>query len=437
MRAGVSEGIITPQFPALLAGYPLPKDRYHNHVHDDLKVHCLYLENGGVQLGLVCADLGELSKKRIAAMRAAMQAASGIPAQNIAITCSHTHSGPVTTTLPFTLWSDDRELYPHYLDEITAVMARQMANAKNESFEATIAVGKGQCGAQQGVGGNRRSKDGPADPDVLVWAVYEKADDRLRGVFVNYALHPTFLHAESREISADYPGYIYEYFKRDDPQLVVGFTMGASGNQSSRHFRSGQTFDEAKRVGYAIAAEAKRALESSPRQQDPALFARTEAFYPPMFETPGLRQAEAAYEKARQDYDSAVEAQKPYPVQRTLECTLIGAEHQLEIAKAGPVARRIIEGNSPFEIQLMGIGDVRLVFYSCEIFVEYALRLKKQSPYANTVLISCANGGASGYVCTPQAFGEGGYEALWTRYKPETGDMMVDRTLELLREGSA
>jgi hypothetical protein len=65
--------------------------------------------------------------------------------------------------------------------------------------------------------------------------------------------------------------------------------------------------------------------------------------------------------------------------------------------------------------------------------VEYALRLKGESPFKNTFFVTCTNGAASGYVCTPEAHREGGYEALWTRYRPETGDLLVDFTLENLR----
>ena len=75
-------------------------------------------------------------------------------------------------------------------------------------------------------------------------------------VFSELRTASTFLHAESRVITADYPAFIYEYFQ-SKTDLVVGFHTGAAGDQSSRHSRTGQTFEEAKRVGYAIATEQK------------------------------------------------------------------------------------------------------------------------------------------------------------------------------------
>lgn len=429
MRAGLSEGIITPDFPVLMAGYPEPKDRYHREVHDDLGVHCFYLSSGGVELALISFDLGELSKKRTRAIREGVEKRCGIPAEGVSVSCTHTHSGPVTTTL--SLWNDDRELYPFYLDFITKIALEKMAEAKAGAFEASLSLARGHCGREQGVGGNRRNKDGPADPDVCVLGIREKGGV-LRGLLVNYALHPTFLHAESRALSADYPGYIYRYFKEKDPSLVTGFLQGASGNQSSRHFRQGQSFDEAGRAAYAIAAEAERVLAAAPVLEDPPLFAASYGFDPPLYEIPTLEKALAGEKQARREYEEAKGAEKPYPLVRTLECTLIGAEHLLEIARAGDTAVRNIRANSPLEVQIMGIGDYRLVFYSCEIFVEFGLRLKRESPFP-LFFTTCTNGAASGYICTPEAHAEGGYEALWTRYRPETGDMLVDFTLDKLK----
>ncbi|MDR2102282.1 MAG: hypothetical protein LBP43_06900 [Treponema sp.] len=429
MRAGLSEGIITPDFPVLMAGYPEPKDRYHREVHDDLMVHCFYFSGDGGELALISFDLGELSKKRTRAIREAVEKRCGIPVEGVSVSCTHTHSGPLTTTL--SLWNDDRELYPFYLDFITETAVEQMARAKAGAFEAVLCPARGYCGKEQGVGGNRRDKDGPADPEVGVLGIREKGG-ALRGLLVNYALHPTFLHAESRALSADYPGYIYRYFKEKQPSLVTGFLQGASGNQSSRHFRQGQSFDEAKRVGYAIAAEAERVLAAAPVLENPRLFAASYGFDPPLYEIPTLEKAREGEKQARREYEEAKAAGKPYPLVRTLECSLIGAEHLLEIARAGETAVRNIRGNSPFEVQIMGIGDYRLVFYSCEIFVEFALRLKRESPFP-LFFTTCTNGAASGYICTPEAHAEGGYEALWTRYRPETGDKMIDFTLDKLQ----
>ncbi|MDR1439633.1 MAG: hypothetical protein LBJ10_06360, partial [Clostridiales bacterium] len=211
-------------------------------------------------------------------------------------------------------------------------------------------------------------------------------------------------------------------------------TLGAAGDQSSRHFRAGQSFSEARRVGEAIAGEAERVLAAAHELAEPRLFAESYEFMPPVFEQPALGEAEAGAERAERALAESESEGRPYAERRSLECALFGARHRLDIAKAGPSAARIMAAALPFEIQIMGFGGCRMVFYSCEVFAEYGLRLKRESPCPLTFLSTCANGAACGYICTPESHAEGGYEAAWTSYRPETGGLMVDFTLERLKE---
>ena len=80
-------------------------------------------------------------------------------------------------------------------------------SCKQNAFEAEFTSGTAICGAESGIGGNRRIPGGPADPLVSVMAVCDM-DKKVRGVFVNYTLHPTFIHEWSTVCTADYPAYI-------------------------------------------------------------------------------------------------------------------------------------------------------------------------------------------------------------------------------------
>jgi neutral ceramidase len=433
LYAGVKEKIITPDFPTLLAGYPLPKDRYHNAVNDDLKAHCFYLKNDETEIAIVTLDLISWTKRRAKMVREQINKVCGIKPMNILISATHTHSGPVCGSVPFELWDDRKEMYPYYLDQVSQKIVDGVKEAKESAFSAKIAMGKGHCGKEQGVGGNRRHKDGLADPEVWVTAIKDD-NDKLRGVLVNYALHPTFLHAENKTITADYPAYIYEYFQKQDSNIVVGFQNGAAGNQSSRHFRTGQTFEEAKRVGYAIAAEAEKVIADLKFDNNPTLFTDYTEIVPSMKRIPSVEEARATKEEAEKSLENSRKNNEPYAVQRTWECTLIGANGMLRKAEAGKEGLDGWLTNSPFEIFVLGIGENRIVTVPCEIFVEFALRLKKESPYKNTYLASTSNGYGSGYVYTPESLKEGGYEPIGSIYADTVGDEIVDAALELLKK---
>ncbi len=87
------------------------------------------------------------------------------------------------------------------------------------------------------------------------------------------------------------------------------------------------------------------------------------------------------------------------------------------------------------EIQVMAIGDVAFVAYPAEYFVEFGLRTKAGSPFADTFVAELGNGW-HGYVPTVEAFEHGGYEPRFgdaSRLAPEAGDMMCATGLRLLR----
>ena len=87
----------------------------------------------------------------------------------------------------------------------------------------------------------------------------------------------------------------------------------------------------------------------------------------------------------------------------------------------------------PAEVQVITIGPWAFAGWQGEVFVEYALAVKARR--ADTFVISLANGELQGYIVTPAAAAEGGYEASNALFSPETGNILVDATLRILSEG--
>jgi hypothetical protein len=63
---------------------------------------------------------------------------------------------------------------------------------------------------------------------------------------------------------------------------------------------------------------------------------------------------------------------------------------------------------------------------------EIGLAVKQGSPFAETMILTHANG-SSGYICTDAAFPEGGYEVQVTRLMPGVEKPLVRRMLDLVR----
>ena len=88
------------------------------------------------------------------------------------------------------------------------------------------------------------------------------------------------------------------------------------------------------------------------------------------------------------------------------------------------------ESSLPAEIQVIKVGDWTFVAWPGEFFVEYALSIKDK--LENTFFITMANGELQGYIVTPEAATEGGYEASNALFSHESGQIIVDKTLNML-----
>jgi hypothetical protein len=267
LRAGVSIADISPDPGIELAGYP-HHPRHNRDIHDPLFAACLCLDDSSTRLAIVTMDIVMYSKKYVRRVRDETAGRTGIPARNIMICCSHTHSGPwASGRLDMEALEQGLKPDPDYISNLEQLLVSLIVEAGQNSFEAMIGVEKGFCGREQGVGGNRRDPYGIADPEVWTIGVQDQ-EGNWKACLVKYTLHPTFLHSDSFIVSADYPGYIRKHFATTKPGMIFMFAQGTWGNQSPRYFRSGKTFAEAERVGTAIGIEADRVLDEMELRAD-------------------------------------------------------------------------------------------------------------------------------------------------------------------------
>ena len=130
-------------------------------------------------------------------------------------------------------------------------------------------------------------------------------------------------------------------------------------------------------------------------------------------EFPTMEEAKRKVAEAKNRLMDLRAANASYTEIRNAEVGLLGAENSLGhiLAKARHGRLAPLEDELPAEIQVIAIGDARIVCLQGEIFVEYGIKIKSDSPYLKTCVIELSNGVLPGYVCTAQAYEEGGYEA--------------------------
>ncbi len=426
IRAGAGRTEITPPQGMELAGYP-HHPRHNTEVHDPLFSTAVVISDGVSSIAMVSLDLLFFSKKHVTAVREVVEQLTGIPRRNVLIGCTHTHSGP---------WASGRldidslrngvmqdEAYVTFLRER---VVDSVVQAQKGMFDASFGAGTEICGSDKGVGGNRRDPEGPQDPTVGVLKVVD-SEGVCRAIVVNYALHPTLLHAENTAVSADYPGYVRERLSQRYPHALTLFLQGTSGDQSTRYFRTDQSFEEARRIGYTIADAAGAALESISTSRELRVRARSVEVPIRLRELPSKEKAYDAVRKAAAAHAALEHSGAPYIERQNANVLLLGAEDLLgyvEVFKEGG-ALELYEDEREAEVQVLAVGGVTMVGLPGELFVEFGTEIKSLRGGQTTMVVSLANGCLPGYVCTPAAQREGGYEVDTSLLAPDFGAELV------------
>lgn len=434
LMAGAATLDLTPQSSVFLFGYPhVP--RLSTGVHDGLESAALYLRHDGQQTIVIANDLIFVGKRLCAEVRRRISIKTGVPIEGIAITATHTHSGPVTVDC---LSNRADPVVPKadaaYLEYVADVMVEAGCAAVRSArpAEAGLAIARAE-----GVGTNRHDPSGPSDPAVPVLVVRSVADRQPIACLLVHAMHTTVLHEDSTLISADFPFFTRQFLRRSGAlpnHCPILYLNGASGNQSPRHVTRENTFAEAKRLGEMLGAVVAGVIKQIDFESASPLRARRTTVPLEIRQFPRVEEAVTRAGRAREEFDALRTAGASRTAVRTAECNWFGAEETVALARAGANGdiTEAVESCTPAEVQVIRLGRWYFVFWPGEFFVEYALAVKAQSPDA--FIVTMANGELQGYIVTPAAAAQGVYESTNALFSPDNGPRFVSATLGLLAE---
>jgi len=439
LKAAMTRVDITPPQGLELAGYP-HYPRNNTGAHDPLWAACMYLENNGQAVAMITLDLLFFSKQHVIETRKRIKAACGV--ENVMISCSHTHSGPwASGRLDIESLEAGKEQPHEYVEELICKITDLVVKAKAEAFPASFGAATELCGAESGVGGNRRLPGGPHDPLVSVQAIKDEAD-KVRGILVNYTLHPTFIHEWSNVCTADYPCYLKMELEENVPGVIVGFAQGTSGNQSSRYYRQGESYDEAERVGRVLGKAAYKALQKIQWNNDIDIKVAgviVDVELRNFGTEEDLRKQVAHDEEVYKDLyakygDSKV--REEYYLWQNANLKLLGSEDQLGyvlMQKKG-IRIELMEDEVPAEVQVFNLGGTCVIGLPGEIFVEYGLYLKAAAGFGVVVVNELTNGVLPGYLYTPESLVTGGYETDTSMLGEGFGRKLMDAVLDTVEK---
>lgn len=208
---------------------------------------------------LLSLDHCILDRQEINGIRQSIQAATGIPYDNILITLTHTHgAGWMSRTrseLP------GGEMLGPYLDDLAIKMGSLALEAQDRVTPVSFVYQTGRCNlaAHRDYYDAQRegfvcglNPNGPADDTLLLAKIADRSGVTL-GTVVNYACHPTTLAWDNTLISPDWVGAMRETIEKVEGGLCL-FLQGASGDLGPREGFVGDTTiadRNGRQVGYA------------------------------------------------------------------------------------------------------------------------------------------------------------------------------------------
>jgi hypothetical protein len=445
LRIGWAVRDITPSRPVMVSGQM--HRRISRGAMDPLLVTAIAMEGGDPAdcAILISCDLVGVSDALQRAVRERFaRRVSDMPGEKVFLNATHTHTSMVLEDGAYEHPGGD-VMTPA---ECTAWVADQAADAAAQAWEGRSPHTVATAFEHAVVGHNRRVvyADGSAqmygrtNREDFVWIEgYEdhsvdllftwEADGRLTGVAIDIPC-PSQVDENLELLSADFWHDIrVELRARLGEGLHVLPLCGAAGDISPHLLLYGREEEEMRRrrgiaerreIAARVAGAVERALACTRPAAGDTAFAhavRRVELSPRAITQKERDWAEAEYQRARQEGgDDSWWLQGLHAV---VECF-----DGLKTASPTPV-----------EIHVLRIGDAALATNPFELFLDYGLRIKAQSPAAQTIVVQLAAGGGD-YLPTERAVQGGGYGAApaVANVGPQGGKELVEATLQMIRE---
>ncbi len=437
MRSAFYEKEITPPLGCSMPGYFTLREA--SGVLDKLYAKAAVFEQEGEVSAMVVLDTTSLILKTCDAVRERVGQFTGIKPENIMICANHSHTGGPRGTEHelYEVTGVNKESNEEYLKILPKLLADSIILAYQRLDDASLKFGVGNVNS---ISFNRnyimkngtiRTNPGMLNPDIvrphteidpeLSVMLVENGEGVPKGAIISFACHQDCVGGT--KFSGDFSSILSKELKeRYGEDFISIFVPGTCGNINHVDVTKG-TIEPGHyvKMGKILAEEAILAINSAKPVKNDKL---------------SVKKQDITVKK-RIPTDVKVEEAK-----KTMDELSIKKERSMQEQVDYVMARRLVEySNSPekefhLSVQVLRIGDVAVYALPCEIFVQFGLRLKDESPTKHNIVATLCNGYA-GYIPVPELMSSPAYEArvgVSSRFAPETGDMLVDASVEFAKE---
>ncbi|MCC6589471.1 MAG: hypothetical protein IT168_22415 [Bryobacterales bacterium] len=434
LQVGRAAVVITPEPGTPMAGYY--SIRLATGTHDDLQAKAIVFAKDGKKAAMVACDLVAIPAHTVEEARRLASQSTGIPGENIIISATHSHTGPIIIGRGArdAQYGGNHPAVKRFMEGLPGKIAEAIGKANAALTPARASVGVGKDGS---VAFNRRfhMKDGsvgwnpgklnpnilrvagPIDPDVAV-ALFETTDGKPLATYVNYACHLDTVGGT--EWSADYPYTLSKILggvKGND--MLTLFTIGTAGNINHVDVTNKlpqKGHQEAARIGTVLAGEVlKTYTRLTPVEDAPLVTRRERIQLAPAKVTP------TDVDRAKTIAAKVGTADNPKFIDTVFAFKALDAE-----ARKGQAYDT--------DIQVISLGkQAAWVSLPGEVFVELGQAIKQASPFPITIVVELAHGPTT-YIPNRAAFPQGNYEVVSSRCDIGSGEHLVETAVKLLKE---
>ncbi|WP_425617194.1 neutral/alkaline non-lysosomal ceramidase N-terminal domain-containing protein [Anatilimnocola sp. NA78] len=422
-KVGLAKTNITPTKPMWMAGYGA-RNKLAEGKLTDLWAKAIVVQDASGHQGLaITLDLVGIDRQLAASICERIQKAQKLQRSQIALFCSHTHSGPVVSKNlrpmhEYLLPEDQKKLIAEYATKLEAQLVELAAAAFQDLQPAKVSWTTGQATFAV----NRRTNKeadvpqlktdgkilGPHDHDVPLLAIHNDKGE-LRGLLFGYACHATVL--SGYDWCGDWPGYAQQELEKRHPGCLALFWAGCGADQNPLPRR---TVPLAENYGRQLADAVDAALAKGT--------------------TPLPSQLSTSYQEVKV-------ALGTLPTQEELQAAADGKD-KFQAARAKMLLAELAEGKPlakdySYPVAVWQLGpEVKWVILGGEVVVDYALRLKSDLAGKKTWVAGYAND-VMAYIPSRRVLIEGGYEGggsmvyygLPTIWAPEIEETIVKEAI--------
>jgi len=434
-KIGVAREIISPKLGTLLQGYP--RKRPASKIYDNLTVSAIAFSNGDICGLMISAEVLQIPAQTVDAIKEFISNQTGVDKLNISFSATHTHSGPSLESMAG--WGEANN---EYLEEI---LIPQTIKASKKALENMIPAVMGVSTTESLAGVNRREYNakggvslgqnpfGVSDKTLTVVAFKDLEGKPILNI-VHYGCHPTSA-GSAWYVTRDWPGVMIDSLEKHTGATTVFFngaegdvgprvTNGRTGGDSNLETGESTMMDMIE-VGSLAALDATRAYKQIKEYREvdfKIIKGKVSLPYKPLLSVEEvnarlveLGDPENLHDASIREYASLMEVLKIH-------------QEKAEVEKA-----------LEYEQTLFVLNSTIFVPFPFEMFSSIALRLRKFSPFENTLCVCLTNGSYS-YLPGEEDLVRGGYEVNMFRggvykLKDDTDWTIVKENLRIMSEG--